>query len=136
MGAFLALANKLQYADQDLQQVLGDVKSITGRIERGKGLLARLLGDGQLIADLERLLTSINTNISRIGLILDELQVTTRNTSLTSDHVNEQFKSMPQILRNPEFKARASSKRILHFSLSDQLSTVFSLTRLKTAIGI
>ena len=136
MGAFLALANKLQYADQDLQQVLGDVKSITGRIERGKGLLARLLGDGQLIADLERLLTSINTNISRIGLILDELQVTTRNTSLTSDHVNEQFKSMPQILRNPEFKARASSKRILHFRLNDQLSTVFSLTRLKTAIGI
>lgn len=136
MGAFLALANKLQYADQDLQQVLGDVKSITGRIERGKGLLARLLGDGQLIADLERLLTSINTNISRIGLILDELQVTTRNISLTSDHVNDQFKSMPQILRNPEFKARASSKRILHFSLNDQLSTVFSLTRLKTAIGI
>ena len=136
MGAFLALANKLQYADQDLQQVLGDVKSITGRIERGKGLLARLLGDGQLIADLERLLTSINTNISRIGLILDELQVTTRNISLTSDHVNDQFKSMPQILRNPEFKACASSKRILHFRLNDQLSTVFSLTRLKTAIGI
>jgi len=110
--AFLALANELQDPDQDLQKMLANVKSITGKIERGQGALGRLLVEDKLIANLEQLLTTLNTNISRIGPVLDELQMTTRNITRVSGHVNEQFKTMPQITQNVQ-DVLASLKAIL-----------------------
>jgi phospholipid/cholesterol/gamma-HCH transport system substrate-binding protein len=98
--AFLALAKELQDPDQNLQQLLGDIKSITGKIERGEGALGRLVGDDKLIRDLEDLLVALNSNISRITPILDELQLTTRNITKLSGNFNDQFKHMPQITQN------------------------------------
>jgi len=98
--AFLAFANDLKDSDQNLQQVLGDVKSITGRIERGEGALGRLVADDKLIGDLEELLTTLNMNIGRIGPILDEFQGTTRNITRMSGNINDQFRHMPEITQN------------------------------------
>ena len=97
---FLALAKELQDPDQNLQQLLGDIKSITGKIDRGEGALGRLVGDDTLMRDLDNLLTAVNTNIGRITPILDELQLTTRNITKLSSNFNDQFKHMPQITQN------------------------------------
>lgn len=97
---FLALAEELQDPDQNLQQLLGDIKSITGKIDRGEGTLGRLLGNDKLMHNLENLLAVINKNINRITPILDELQATTRNITKLSGNFNDQFTHMPQITDN------------------------------------
>ncbi|UCD79266.1 MAG: MCE family protein [Desulfobacterales bacterium] len=98
--AFLALARELQNPDRELQQLLRNVKSITGKIDRGEGAVGRLVGDDALMRDLDALLESVNSNVKRLGPILEEMQLTTRNITKLSANINDQFKQMPQITRS------------------------------------
>ncbi|EXI81923.1 MAG: virulence factor Mce family protein [Candidatus Accumulibacter appositus] len=81
----------------DLQKTLADVRTMTGRIERGKGAVGRLLSDERTASELEQLIKGANAAVARLGPVLDELHATAAQAKQLSTSINAQSKDLPEI---------------------------------------
>jgi phospholipid/cholesterol/gamma-HCH transport system substrate-binding protein len=98
--ALLAVVKEMQDPQGNLQQLLANMNTISGKISQGEGLLGRLLFDEKMVDDLEQLVTQLNTNIQRLGPIFDDLETTIDQVSQISTQINEQAGDLPEITRN------------------------------------
>jgi phospholipid/cholesterol/gamma-HCH transport system substrate-binding protein len=87
-----AVAKDLQDPQKGVQQLLGNLSSITAKIDRGEGALGRLLAEDKLVRDLE-------AQVARMGPILDDLNKTVQNVSEFSAEFNTETGDIPQITR-------------------------------------
>ena len=98
--ALLLVVEDMQNPQGNLQQLLANANTITGKISKGEGLLGRLLFEEQMVDDIERLVVQLNANLNRLGPIFDDLEVTVGNVSRISDRIGEQAENLPEITRN------------------------------------
>jgi len=97
--ALAALTESLSNPDGNLQQTLGNLNAVSGRIARGEGAVGRLLVEDALIKELETLVAGLNHTLGGMGPILDELQVTVRNVAIMSDAISAQSQAIPDVSR-------------------------------------
>ena len=98
--SLLAVVEDMRDPEGNLQQLLTNANTITGKISQGEGLLGRLLFEEKLVDDIESIVVELNKNLKRLGPIVDGLEVTVENVSLISDRVGEQTDNLPEITRN------------------------------------
>ena len=98
--ALLAVVEDMQDPQGNLQQLLANMNTISGKISQGEGLLGRLLFEEELVDDIEKLVTQLNTNMQRLGPIFDDLETTIDQVSQISSRINEQAVDLPDITRN------------------------------------
>jgi phospholipid/cholesterol/gamma-HCH transport system substrate-binding protein len=98
--ALLLVVEDMQDPQGNLQQLLANANTITGKISKGEGLLGRLLFEEQMVDDIERLVVQLNTNLNRLGPIFDDLEVTVENVSRISERIGEQAENLPEITRD------------------------------------
>ena len=98
--ALLLVVEDMQNPQGNLQQLLANANTITGKISKGEGLLGRLLFEEQMVDDIERLVVQLNTNLNRLGPIFDDLEVIVVNVSRISDRFGEQAENLPEITQN------------------------------------
>jgi phospholipid/cholesterol/gamma-HCH transport system substrate-binding protein len=110
--AFLTVAEELQDPDKGVQQLLANINSIAGRIERGEGTIGRLLTEDKLIRDLESLIAQLDTETKRMAPILDDLQTTIQNVSAFSTQFDDPSGDIPQIARSLK-EALASAEAVM-----------------------
>jgi phospholipid/cholesterol/gamma-HCH transport system substrate-binding protein len=88
-----ALAKDLHDDEKGVQQLMANLNSITDKIESGEGTIGRLLTDDKLLRDLETLVT-------RMGPLLDDMQETIQNVSEYSAEFDIETGDIPQITRS------------------------------------
>jgi len=110
--AFLTVAEELQDPDKGVQQLLANINSIAGRIERGEGTIGRLLTEDKLVRDLESLIAQLDTETKRMAPILDDLQTTIQNVSAFSTQFDDPSGDIPQIARSLK-EALASAEAVM-----------------------
>jgi phospholipid/cholesterol/gamma-HCH transport system substrate-binding protein len=113
---FLTIVQRLQDPDGDLQQLLGHLKTVSGKIARGEGAFGRLITEDKLVQDFSRLLGRINESVGRWDPLFDELETTVGNVAEISTQFNQQAKNLPQISR--DLKALVASVRAVMTDLS------------------
>ena len=97
---FLAIVDRMEDPDGDLQQLLLHFRTISGKVARGEGAIGRLVADDAIMRDMEGLIAALSRHITQLGPILEELQVSTRNISKLSTNVNSQLTQLPKVTRN------------------------------------
>jgi phospholipid/cholesterol/gamma-HCH transport system substrate-binding protein len=95
--ALASLTESLADPQGSLQTTLGDVSSLTARIEKGEGSLGRLLTDDASTREFEALLSNANATIAGLAPIIDEIQSTAKQIASMSRSINAQSKDLPQI---------------------------------------
>ena len=96
----LAVVEEMQDPQGNLQQLMANANTITGKISQGEGLLGRLLFEKEMVDDIENLVAELNKNMERLGPIFDDLEVTVENISQISSRIDEQSGELPEITRN------------------------------------
>ncbi len=96
----LAMVKQMQDPQGELQQLLTNINTISGKISRGEGLLGRLLFEERLVDDIEQLVVQLNQNMQRLGPLFDNLETTVGNVSQISTRINEQTGDLPEITRS------------------------------------
>jgi len=93
--ALADLTTSLADPGGDMQMLLSDVSTLTGRIVQGEGTLGHLLADDTTAREVEVLLAGTNRSLTQIEPILEELRKTaTEVTGLTSSF-NAQTDQIP-----------------------------------------
>jgi phospholipid/cholesterol/gamma-HCH transport system substrate-binding protein len=96
----LAVVKQIQDPQGELQQLLANINTISGKISRGEGLVGRLLLEKGLVDDIEQLVVKLNQNVQRLDPLFDGLETTIGNVSQISTQINEQAVDLPEISRN------------------------------------
>jgi len=97
---FLAVVEDLQDPKGDMQQLLVNLNSISGKISRGEGVVGRLLYEDQLVDDVEQIVGLLNRNIKRLEPLFDDLKTTIANISGITAKINEQSGDFPEITKS------------------------------------
>ena len=96
INSLAAVTDGLRDPDGNLQQMLANLNTVTGRIARGEGAVGRLLVEDALIKELETLVAGLNQTLGGMGPMLDELQVTVGNIAVMTEAISAQSKSIPE----------------------------------------
>ena len=96
----LAVVQKIQDPQGDLQQLMTNINTISGKISRGEGLLGRLLFEEKLVDDIEQIIVQLNKSMQRLDPLFDDLDTTLGNVSTISAQINEQTVDLPEITRS------------------------------------
>jgi phospholipid/cholesterol/gamma-HCH transport system substrate-binding protein len=94
---FLAVVQELKDPEGDMQQLLGNLNTVSGKLARGEGAVGRLLGDEKMMDDVLALVNRLNQSVSRVDPLFDDLEVTIGNVAKISANINEQSKNLPEI---------------------------------------
>jgi phospholipid/cholesterol/gamma-HCH transport system substrate-binding protein len=97
MRLFLAVVEDLQNPQGDLQQLFANLKTVSGKIARGEGVVGRLLAEEKMMDDFLALLDRLNKNMTRFDPLIDDLSTTIGNVAKLSAKINEQSKDLPEI---------------------------------------
>jgi phospholipid/cholesterol/gamma-HCH transport system substrate-binding protein len=95
--ALADLTESLASPDGNLQVMLGDISTLTTRIEQGEGSLGRLLANDATAREFESLLGNANNTVEQLGPILAELQATAEQVTGLSRSINAQSGDLPAI---------------------------------------
>ncbi len=95
--ALADLTERFANPDGSLQVMLGDISSLTTRIERGEGSLGHLLADDATARQFESLLGNANNTVAAFAPILEEIQTTAEQIASLSESINAQSKDLPEI---------------------------------------
>ena len=98
--ALADLTESLANPEGNLQVMIGDVSTLTTRVEQGEGSLGRLLANDQVAREFEALLANANKTVTALEPILDELRATAAQIASLSRSVNAQSKDLPAISAN------------------------------------
>jgi phospholipid/cholesterol/gamma-HCH transport system substrate-binding protein len=96
----LAVVQKIQDPQGDLQQLMTNINTISGKISRGEGLLGRLLFEEKLVDDIEQIIVQLNKSMQRLDPLFDDLDTTLGNVSKITAQINEQTGDLPEITRS------------------------------------
>jgi phospholipid/cholesterol/gamma-HCH transport system substrate-binding protein len=97
---FSEVAKKMRASGDEVEQLIANLTSISGMLNRGEGAIGRFLTDDQFARDLERLIAGLNQNLKHVDPILTDLKMTTRNVSEFSVVVNEQSRELPELIQS------------------------------------
>jgi phospholipid/cholesterol/gamma-HCH transport system substrate-binding protein len=98
--ALLAIVKEMQDPEGNLQQLLANLHTITGKISQGEGVVGRLLFDEKLVDDVEQIIVQLNKSMQRMDPLFGHLETTIGNVSQISSRINEQAGDLPEITRN------------------------------------
>ena len=93
----LAVVQELQDPKGDMQQLLGNLNTVSGKIVRGEGVVGRLLAEEKMMDDFVALVDGLNKNMARFEPLLNDLTITIGNVARISAQINEQSKSLPEL---------------------------------------
>jgi phospholipid/cholesterol/gamma-HCH transport system substrate-binding protein len=97
MHTLTALAVGLQDPNGNLQRLLTDLHTMTGRLERGEGAVGRLLNNETLARDLETFLDQTRADMRRLGPALSAVDTAARNITALTTALNKSSGSLPQL---------------------------------------
>jgi len=97
MHLILAVVEDLQDPEGDMQQLLVNLNTVSGKIARGEGVIGRLLAEEKMMDDFVTLVTGLNQSMARFDPLFDDLAATIGNVSEISAQINEQSKGLPEI---------------------------------------
>ncbi len=97
---FLAIVERLQDPEGDMQRLLSHMNTVSGTIARGEGAFGRLVMEEKLIQDFIGLLSRIKDSMARFDPLVAELETTIGNVAEISTQFNKQAKNLPQISRD------------------------------------
>ena len=97
MAALATITERFASPEGDLQVTLQNLGAVTTRIERGEGTLGRLLSEDRTARELEELLSNATEAVSRLGPILEELQLTAAEVTALSRSINARSTDLPEI---------------------------------------
>jgi phospholipid/cholesterol/gamma-HCH transport system substrate-binding protein len=93
----LTVLQEMQNPEGNMQQLIGNLKTVSGKIVRGEGAIGRLLGEEEMMDDLMELIGRLNQNIDHFDPLLDDLSTAVGNIAKISTKINEQSKDLPEI---------------------------------------
>lgn len=96
----LAVVTDIQDPQGDLNQLLANFNTISGKISRGEGLVGRLLFEETLVDDVEQIIVQLNKSMQRLDPLFDDLGTTIGNISQVSTQIMEQTGDLPEITRS------------------------------------
>jgi phospholipid/cholesterol/gamma-HCH transport system substrate-binding protein len=96
----LALVQKLQDPEGNMQSLLGNLNTVSGKMARGEGALGRLLSDEKILDEFLALVNRLNQSIDRFDPLFDDLAITIGNVSKITDQINRQARDLPAITLN------------------------------------
>jgi phospholipid/cholesterol/gamma-HCH transport system substrate-binding protein len=91
-----ALVVSLQDPQGRVQHLLTNLHAITEKIERGEGVVGRLLSDDTLVRGLETLLHQLNADVQRLEPILSALDTTARHAATVTATLDTYTGGLPQ----------------------------------------
>ena len=97
MHLFLAVVEDLQDPQGNMQQLLTNLNTVSGKIARGEGVVGRLLAEEKMMDDFVALVAGLNRNIARFDPLFDDLATTIGNVAEISAQISEQSKGLPEI---------------------------------------
>jgi len=95
--ALLAVVKEMQDPQGNLQQLLANINTISGKISQGEGLVGRLLFEEKLVNDVEQIIVQLNKSMQRMDPLFDHLETTIDNVSQISTRMNTQAEDLPEI---------------------------------------
>ena len=90
-----ALAVGLQDPNGGLQRLLADLHAITGKLERGEGVVGRLLSDEALARNLATFLEQTSAAMPQLGPAFSAVEVAARNAAALTAALNKSSGSLP-----------------------------------------
>ena len=114
MGELLAeVRTKIMPILDDASRLLVNLNTITGKIAGGEGTLGRLLTQDQMAIEVENLLAQVNTNIGKIGPMLESLQISVSNVSRLTTQLTDQSSGVPELAQDAG-KILTSLQSVMH----------------------
>ena len=97
MRLILAVVEDLQDPTGNMQQLLTNLNTVSGKMARGEGVLGRLLAEEKMMDDFVALVAGLNKSMARFDPLFDDLTITIGNVAEISAQINEQSKGLPEI---------------------------------------
>lgn len=98
MGELLSeVRTKVMPILDDAAGLLVNLNTISGKIVGGEGTIGRLLVEDRMALEVETLLAQVNTNIGKLGPMLESLQTVVGNVSTLSSELTSQVSGIPQL---------------------------------------
>jgi phospholipid/cholesterol/gamma-HCH transport system substrate-binding protein len=97
MHTLTALAVGLQDPNGNLQRLLADLHTMTGRLERGEGAVGRLLNNETLARDLETFFDRTRADMQRLGPALSAVEAAARHMTTLTTALHKPSESLPQL---------------------------------------
>jgi len=98
--ALMKVVTDMQNPRGDLNQLLANFNTISGKISRGEGLVGRLLYEEKLVDDVAQIVVQLNKTMQRLDPLFDDLEATIGNVSQISAQINEQSGDLPELTRS------------------------------------
>ena len=99
INSLAAVVADLQNPEGNLQTLLANLNTVTGKMARGEGSIGRLISNDTMALEVENLLTETTASVSRVAPLIDELQATAVQITGLSTSFNEQSGEIPELTR-------------------------------------
>jgi phospholipid/cholesterol/gamma-HCH transport system substrate-binding protein len=99
---FTPMIKEAQSSMSSAQQLLADLQTITGRLERGEGSIGRILTTDTLARDVESLLDEARADMQRLGAILTSVEEMARYAPTLTATLDKYARDLPQVAKRVE----------------------------------
>jgi len=93
----LVLVQDLHNPEGNMQKLLGNLDTVSGKMARGEGAVGRLLSDEKIMDEFLELVNRLNRSMDRFDPVFDELATTIGNVSKITDQIGSQSRDLPEI---------------------------------------
>jgi phospholipid/cholesterol/gamma-HCH transport system substrate-binding protein len=96
--ALADLAESLRAPEGDFRQLIAGIETITAGLQRGEGVVGRLLTDSRLVDQLQATVSTTAALVDGLRPIVGELQKTARDVSALSGAARRQTEAIPGLI--------------------------------------
>ena len=100
INMLLVLVQDLHAPEGNMQKLLGNLNTVSGKLARGEGAVGRLLSDEEMMDEFLELVNRLNQSIDRFNPLFDDLAITIGNVTKITDQINRQSRDLPEITTN------------------------------------
>ena len=100
INMLLTLVQELHAPEGNMQTLLGNLSTVSGKMARGEGAIGRLLSDEKMMDEFLALVNRLNQSIDRVDPLFDDLAITIGNVTKITDQINRQARDLPEITTN------------------------------------
>jgi phospholipid/cholesterol/gamma-HCH transport system substrate-binding protein len=97
INMLLALVQDFHAPEGNMQTLLDNLNTVSGKMARGEGTVGRLLADEKMVDDFQELVNRLSQSIERVNPLFDELGTTIGNVSKITDQISRQSRDLPEI---------------------------------------
>jgi phospholipid/cholesterol/gamma-HCH transport system substrate-binding protein len=97
INLLLTLVQDLHAPEGNMQTLLGNLNTVSGKMARGEGAVGRLLSDEKIMDEFLALVNRLNQSIDRFDPVFDEFATTIGNVSKITDQISSQSRDLPEI---------------------------------------